>query len=477
MTDSVHISGGVQLDPNGTDGINAGVEGGGSGGDGGGCGITDAYGRVVAGDWGMSDAQIPWVQMNHDVPGATPGVEYDVDGIGGTFLVTNTSTEDGSIDLILPPPPGGIIEVQFIISDYTTGDFLGWMNFDSPGALSGNYIYFDDTVVGAGEIGIRDGVTVTFPWSFDGRPFYVAAQITPAGTAAKAWYVGDPEPLFAAAALPGSRAGLLYAISFESDSGGLGMTWKVSDLRVSIGTGEAKQDINACTCTDVVIHDEFTRTTSNGFGGPTAAATLPGTIFPTWLAAGSNVSTNGSQGVIHGSRPSFPVSVSELPFGLGMNSIDMFIVAICTRNPQTGDIVQFFSGGVAPDVALGVTTNVLSGVGGTDSAPQTLSWTDEFRIRFVGTVGGTMDVTFWNSLFSEPSAQLTIPCDSTEMFDKVSIRLSVGAGNADIDLQITDIYIGGTVCAEPGGGGGGGGGGGTAEPMTYLQGSVTVQPA
>lgn len=198
------------------------------------CAYTDDFERFVAGNFGTSTVGIPWVQYSGDyvTPGPSAGIAYEVDGTGGIITVLNVNTQAGSMDL---PLPFTEFMAKFLISNYTIGEQLGFVNFSTPGGSSSDYIALrgDDQLLSpAGTLSGAD-------FTFDGRPFYVKALVSAETFAAKIWYAGEAEPSAWMVSGPSNSADP-RAISFELDTIQVnGGKMKISELEVSTAAPDA----------------------------------------------------------------------------------------------------------------------------------------------------------------------------------------------------------------------------------------------
>lgn len=191
---------------------------------------TDTFGRVGVGP-GTSDAGIAWTEIGPGgTPGPSAGVSYATDGTGVILTAFDTSIADGCIDLLLPTSQ---FECRLVLSNYTTNDQLGFIDFDSPGSFSGHYLQLAPDFPPAGFWLVDGSNQINMPFTWAGPPVNIAAHFDNTGSKAKIWYVGDPEPDWQLELAADSRSGIVPAISLEGDGArNDGTTWKVSQLQV-----------------------------------------------------------------------------------------------------------------------------------------------------------------------------------------------------------------------------------------------------
>lgn len=193
-------------------------------------GFTD-FGEVrsLAGEWGTADNPLlVWQQFDHGSPGTTPGVSYDRVNGKGVITVTDHTISGGSIEALLPADE---FTVEFVMSDYTTDDEIGYLNFTQPGFASSNYIVFEPSF---NDIYLIDSGSSSASFDWRGDPVHFKAERTAAGTRLKWWYSADAEPAaWTLSQSAGSRSDP-SALSFEFDAASNnGTTATISELLVT----------------------------------------------------------------------------------------------------------------------------------------------------------------------------------------------------------------------------------------------------
>ncbi len=250
------------------------------------CGITDTFTRTETGQWGISDALIPWVT---DITGAG---QITVEGTYARFFSTTSGDFNSAF---LPYIRGTSFSVRFQINLKTLPGASSWFTSGTIGGSSYSIENFGTFRLRLVASGASTATLNAPPISADA--WYEVRWQQDSGTAQqiKFWPVGDPEPgdWTLEQSTAGQTAVAADGISFDQSND------TSSDFEIWYDSLDVQSAVGLGSSAGTAIFDNFNRVDGAGWGSPSSGDGAWDAFFAPTGGDNFNQSTsvNGSAGV------------------------------------------------------------------------------------------------------------------------------------------------------------------------------------